>query len=38
MADFRMPVLGADMKAGELITWLKQPGDPVTKGEIIAEV
>lgn len=33
-----MPLLGADMKGGELITWLKQPGDAVTKGEVIAEV
>ncbi len=38
MADFRMPILGADMKAGELVAWRKQPGDRVEKGEIIAEV
>jgi pyruvate dehydrogenase E2 component (dihydrolipoamide acetyltransferase) len=38
MADFRMPILGADMKEGTLVAWLKQPGDPVEKGEIIAEV
>ncbi len=38
MADFRMPALGADMKAGELVAWLKQPGDSVQKGEVIAEV
>jgi pyruvate dehydrogenase E2 component (dihydrolipoamide acetyltransferase) len=38
MADFVMPVLGADMKAGELITWLKKPGEKVEKGEVIAEV
>jgi len=38
MAEFRMPVLGADMKAGELVAWLKQPGEPVQKGEVIAEV
>ncbi len=33
-----MPALGADMTAGRLITWLKQPGDTVRRGEIIAEV
>jgi pyruvate dehydrogenase E2 component (dihydrolipoamide acetyltransferase) len=38
MADFRMPVLGADMKAGELVAWHKQPGDAIEKGEVIAEV
>jgi pyruvate dehydrogenase E2 component (dihydrolipoamide acetyltransferase) len=26
------------MKAGELIAWLKQPGDSVQKGEVLAEV
>ena len=38
MADFLMPILGADMVAGTLIGWRKQPGDRVTRGEIIAEV
>ncbi len=38
MADFVMPSLGADMEAGTLAAWKKQPGDRVTKGEIIAEV
>ena len=38
MADFVMPVLGADMKAGELISWLKKPGDHVARGDLIAEV
>jgi pyruvate dehydrogenase E2 component (dihydrolipoamide acetyltransferase) len=38
MADFVMPVLGADMQAGELVAWLKQPGDRVEKGDVIAEV
>jgi pyruvate dehydrogenase E2 component (dihydrolipoamide acetyltransferase) len=38
MADFRMPILGADMQEGTLVAWLKQPGDAVEKGEIIAEV
>lgn len=38
MAEFVMPALGADMDAGTLIAWKKQPGDRVTKGEIIAEI
>lgn len=33
-----MPMLGADMSAGTLMAWRKQPGDTVTRGEIIAEV
>jgi pyruvate dehydrogenase E2 component (dihydrolipoamide acetyltransferase) len=35
---FRMPSLGADMDAGKLVEWLKQPGDPVKSGDIIAVV
>jgi pyruvate dehydrogenase E2 component (dihydrolipoamide acetyltransferase) len=33
-----MPSLGADMEAGTLIAWLKQPGETVERGEIIAEI
>ena len=33
-----MPILGADMTAGTLIAWRKQPGDRVARGDIIAEV
>jgi pyruvate dehydrogenase E2 component (dihydrolipoamide acetyltransferase) len=33
-----MPKLGADMTAGTLIAWRKQPGDNVHRGDIIAEV
>ena len=33
-----MPTLGADMSAGTLVAWKKQPGDYVKRGEIIAEV
>lgn len=33
-----MPILGADMTAGTLIAWRKQPGDRVSRGDIIAEV
>jgi pyruvate dehydrogenase E2 component (dihydrolipoamide acetyltransferase) len=38
MADFLMPILGADMTAGTLIAWRKRPGDRVARGDIIAEV
>src|SRR3972149_9734492 len=38
MADFVMPQLEAGMEAGELIVWLKKPGDFIRKGEVIAEV
>jgi pyruvate dehydrogenase E2 component (dihydrolipoamide acetyltransferase) len=38
MAEFLMPILGADMTAGTLIAWRKQPGDRVARGDIIAEV
>lgn len=33
-----MPSLGADMKAGTLVQWLIKPGDPVQRGQIVAEV
>jgi len=38
MADFLMPALGSDMTEGTLVAWKKRVGDPVLKGEIIAEV
>jgi len=38
MADFVMPALGADMSAGTLLQWLREPGDAVTKGDIVAVV
>jgi pyruvate dehydrogenase E2 component (dihydrolipoamide acetyltransferase) len=38
MADFVMPILGADMQAGKLVRWLKRPGEEVRRGDIIAEV
>lgn len=33
-----MPILGADMSAGTLIAWRKKAGDPVKRGDVIAEV
>jgi pyruvate dehydrogenase E2 component (dihydrolipoamide acetyltransferase) len=38
MKQFVMPTLGADMEAGTVVKWHKQPGDPVRRGETIAEV
>ncbi|WP_327117509.1 2-oxo acid dehydrogenase subunit E2 [Nocardia sp. NBC_01730] len=38
MAEFRMPSLGADMDQGTLLHWHVHPGDPVRKGDIVAEV
>jgi len=38
MGLFKMPSLGADMEAGTLVEWLKHPGDPVARGDIIAVV
>lgn len=38
MAEFVMPSLGADMEAGVLGAWHKQPGDEVHRGDLIAEV
>lgn len=36
--DIVMPNLGFDTQEGKLIEWLKQPGDPVSKGEPIAVI
>jgi pyruvate dehydrogenase E2 component (dihydrolipoamide acetyltransferase) len=38
MAEFVMPILTADMSAGTLVSWKKKAGDPVKRGDIIAEV
>ncbi len=39
MADYVvMPKLGFDMREGVLNNWLKQIGDTVSKGEVIAEI
>ncbi|MFC5525825.1 dihydrolipoamide acetyltransferase family protein [Rhodanobacter ginsengisoli] len=38
MSEFRMPSLGADMDAATLVEWLRQPGDPVRRGDVIAAV
>lgn len=33
-----MPKMGYDMTEGKILRWIKQEGDPVTKGEPIAEI
>lgn len=36
--EVTMPKLGFDMEEGAIASWLKQEGDPVAAGEVIAEV
>ena len=36
--DVLMPNLGFDTQTGRLLEWLKQPGDPVAKGEALAVI
>lgn len=39
MADvITMPKLGFDMAEGTLLTWVKKEGDPIEKGELLAEI
>jgi pyruvate dehydrogenase E2 component (dihydrolipoamide acetyltransferase) len=38
VAEFRMPVLGADMDEGTILEWLVKPGDEVHKGDVIAVI
>jgi pyruvate dehydrogenase E2 component (dihydrolipoamide acetyltransferase) len=38
MADFNMPMLGADMDAGTLLEWRVKPGDRVHRGDVVALV
>jgi pyruvate dehydrogenase E2 component (dihydrolipoamide acetyltransferase) len=38
MADFLLPKLGADMTEGRLVEWLKKPGEPIARGEVIAVI
>src|SRR3972149_2063737 len=38
VAEFVMPILGADMTAGTLIAWRGRPGAGVQRGDTIAEV
>lgn len=38
MAEVRMPKMGDGMEEGTIIVWLKKEGEPVAKGEAIAEI
>ena len=38
ISEVVMPQMGADMEEGTVIRWLKQEGQPVERGEIIAEI
>jgi pyruvate dehydrogenase E2 component (dihydrolipoamide acetyltransferase) len=38
MIEFKLPSLGADMDQGKLLQWQVQPGDHVTRGQVIAVV
>ncbi len=38
MIEFTMPALGSDMDEGTLIEWLVKPGDPITRGQVVAVV
>ncbi|MBM4423882.1 MAG: 2-oxo acid dehydrogenase subunit E2 [Chloroflexi bacterium] len=38
MEKITMPKLGFDMAEGKLVRWVKKPGEPVSKGEVLAEV
>ena len=38
ISEVVMPQMGADMVEGTIVRWLKQEGDPVERGEIIAEI
>jgi len=33
-----MPKMGYDMEEGKVVQWIKQEGDPVESGEVIAEI
>ena len=33
-----MPRLGYDMETGKVAGWLKKVGDPITRGDVIAEI
>ncbi|MEZ5444677.1 MAG: dihydrolipoamide acetyltransferase family protein [Gammaproteobacteria bacterium] len=38
MIEFKLPSLGADMDKGTLLEWRVQPGDAVSKGQVVAVV
>ena len=38
MAELTMPRLSDTMSEGSIARWLKQPGDKIEKGDIVAEI
>jgi len=38
ISEVVMPQMGADMKEGTVLRWIKNEGDEVTRGEVIAEI
>ncbi|GBF07273.1 dihydrolipoyllysine-residue succinyltransferase, sucB [Deinococcus aerius] len=38
MADIKVPVFSESVSEGTLLTWHKQPGEAVKRGEVIAEI
>src|SRR5919197_6210352 len=38
MADVTMPRLSDTMQEGTIARWLKQPGEPVARGDVLAEI
>jgi pyruvate dehydrogenase E2 component (dihydrolipoamide acetyltransferase) len=36
--EVKLPQLGYDMETGKIAAWLKQAGDKVARGEVIAEI
>ncbi|WP_031303167.1 biotin/lipoyl-containing protein, partial [Pseudomonas sp. EGD-AK9] len=38
MIEFKLPSLGSDMDEGTLLEWTVQPGERVTRGQVIAVV
>jgi len=36
--EFTLPSMGSDMDEGKLLQWLKKPGEPVRKGDVVAVV
>src|SRR5215471_20248 len=38
MADVTMPRLSDTMEEGTIASWLKQPGDAVTRGDVLAQI
>ncbi len=38
MADVKMPQLGMSMTEGDVVEWLKRPGDPVQEDEPLVAI